>query len=105
MAPTACTAKSILSAPGFNALHQNQFGAAIGGPILKDKTFFFANYEGQRRSESPTYNSTVLTNIAAINDVKTAVFGLPASTTDSSGWIRTSPAITSTCATLLPTAV
>ncbi len=71
-------AKSILSAPGFNVLHQNQFGAAIGGPVRKDKTFFFANYEGQRRSESPTYNSTVLNNIAAINDVKTNVFGLPA---------------------------
>jgi hypothetical protein len=71
-------AKSILSAPGFNVLHQNQFGGAIGGPIRKDRTFFFANYEGQRRSESPTYNSTVLGNIASINDVKTMVFGLPA---------------------------
>ena len=70
-------AKSILSAPGFNVLHQNQFGAAIGGPIRKDKTFVFANYEGQRRSESPTYNSTVLTNIGAINNVKTTVYGLP----------------------------
>src|ERR1700675_1894278 len=71
-------AVSILSAPGFNVLRQNQFGGAIGGPIRKDKTFIFANYEGQRRTESPTYNSTVLTNIAAINDVKTTVFGLPA---------------------------
>jgi hypothetical protein len=71
-------AVSILSAPGFNVLRQNQFGGAIGGPIRKDKTFIFANYEGQRRTESPTYNSTVLTNIAAINNVKTTVFGLPA---------------------------
>src|SRR6266481_177451 len=71
-------AVSILSAPGFNVLRQNQFGGAIGGPIRKDKTFVFANYEGQRRTESPTYNSTVLTNIAAINNVKTTVFGLPA---------------------------
>src|ERR1700724_552013 len=70
-------AVSILSAPGFNVLRQNQFGGAIGGPIRKDKTFVFANYEGQRRTESPTYNSTVLTNIAAINNVKTTVFGLP----------------------------
>src|SRR6202049_2556324 len=70
-------AVSILSAPHFNVLRQNQFGGAIGGPIQKDKTFIFANYEGQRRTESPTYNSTVLTNIAAINTVKTTVFGLP----------------------------
>lgn len=74
----AMDAVSILAAPGFHALHQNQFGAAIGGPIRKDKTFIFANYEGQRRSEAPTYNSTVLANIDAINQVKTQTFGLPA---------------------------
>ena len=30
--------------------HNNQFGGALGGPIVKDKTFFFMDYEGQRES-------------------------------------------------------
>jgi hypothetical protein len=30
------------------AFHRNQFGGAIGGPIKKNKTFFFVNYEGLR---------------------------------------------------------
>lgn len=73
----AMDAKSELAAPGLNKLQQNQFGFTIGGPIRKDKTFYFANYEGQRRNENPFYNSIILANLTQINQFK-ANFGLPA---------------------------
>jgi hypothetical protein len=63
-------ATNILSAPGFDVLRQNQFGASVGGPIRRGQTFFFANYEGQRRAASPIYSSFLLGNIEAINRVK-----------------------------------
>jgi hypothetical protein len=66
---------NLLQATGAHALRQNQFGGAIGGPLQKDKTFIYGNYEVQRRGESPFYNSAVLANIKAINEVK-AVYGL-----------------------------
>jgi Carboxypeptidase regulatory-like domain len=53
-------AKNLLSAPGFNTLRFNQFGGTLGGPIRKEKNFYFLGYEGQRRAESPLYSSFIL---------------------------------------------
>jgi len=41
------------------AFHQNQFGASIGGPIKKDKAFFFFNYEGFRQTLGQTFRFNV----------------------------------------------
>ena len=38
----------------------NQFGGSIGGPILKDKFFFFANYEGLRQTWATPYTQATL---------------------------------------------
>src|SRR3954451_20339259 len=40
---------------------RNQYGASIGGPIFKNKTFFFADYYGQREIKGNTFVTTVPT--------------------------------------------
>jgi hypothetical protein len=61
-------------------LRQNQFGASAGGPIIKNKAFFFGDYEGSRRVQGTAENGNVptknertsnyqnLADILAIND-------------------------------------
>src|SRR3989449_65677 len=44
--------------PGFK---RNQFGVFLGGPIKKDKTFIFGDYQGSRLREALSYVSTVPT--------------------------------------------
>ncbi len=39
--------------------HRNQFGGTLGGPIVKDKTFFFINYEGLQQAYTTSEEGNV----------------------------------------------
>ena len=40
---------------------QNNFGGVLGGPVLRDKLFFFSSYEGYRNREGVLFRRTVPT--------------------------------------------
>jgi hypothetical protein len=42
-----------------NPFNNNQFGGALGGPIVKDKTFFYVDYEGQSENGAQAGNTCV----------------------------------------------
>jgi hypothetical protein len=44
--------------------HNNQYGASLGGPIVKDKTFFYLDYEGQQEPVGVVTVATVPTGSA-----------------------------------------
>jgi hypothetical protein len=74
---SAADARSLLqAAPLPNELRQNQFGIAVGGPVVKDKSFFYANYEGKRSAHSPTYAPDFISNLSLVDTAK-AQLGLP----------------------------
>lgn len=56
------------NAMGSNHLVQNNFGGSLGGPIKGKKTFFFANYEGLRMTQTMTMIDTVPTALEASGD-------------------------------------
>ena len=53
--------------PASSPLHRNQFGVTVGGPIQKDKTFFFFSYGGLRQVQSTFLNGAVVPTSAERN--------------------------------------
>ena len=56
---SALDARNYFDPAQIPAFRRNQFGAALGGPILKDRTFFFVDYEGLRQNQGITSQATV----------------------------------------------
>jgi len=51
------------------ALRQNLFGGVLGGPVIKDKLFFFGSYEGARVRQ-PRFANTYVPSLATLAEVQ-----------------------------------
>jgi len=58
---SAMDARNFFQAGKPPSFKRNQFGGTVGGPIIKNKTFFFYSYEGLRLSQAETQLTTVPT--------------------------------------------
>jgi len=64
---------------------QNQFGGTFGGPIKKDKTFFFGSYEGRRIVQGVVSQPISVPSAAEVSDGDFSAVGLATGVLDPSG--------------------
>jgi hypothetical protein len=81
---------SVMDASGYFALtrpdlSRNQFGGAIGGPIVKDRVFYFGSYEGLRLTQGIVSGSVVPTSAQKGGDFSSYLTGTTANLCAASG--------------------
>ncbi|MGI9075539.1 MAG: carboxypeptidase regulatory-like domain-containing protein [Bryobacteraceae bacterium] len=68
---SALDAKNFFDVGTIPPFERNQFGGSIGGPIIRDQTFFFADYEGIRQAKGITTVDTVPSPAARTGNLST----------------------------------
>jgi hypothetical protein len=88
-------AKNFFAGPGPTPAYKlNQYGGSLGGPIKKNRLFFFGDYEGYNLRQGKTSTSTVPTaamragNFSGINAIFDPLSSTPSSSSPS-GYVRT----------------
>src|SRR5207245_2872485 len=74
---SALDARNFFDGAKIPSFKRNQFGGAIGGPIIKNRTFFFADYEGIRQSKGITSFTTVPSAAARLGQLCSIPLGDP----------------------------
>lgn len=72
-------------------LHRNTFGAWVGGPVRKDRLFFFGGYEGQRSNEA-----IQLTRVVPSDNLRLGIMQYPCNPSNDANCVTSNPSFSVT---------